>query len=213
MSERAACRATGQHRSAQRRPPAGRRGADPDSGLREWLRQWAKTHPRQGFRRAYHDARAEGWAVNHKKIQRLWRAEGLRAPVRRRRKRLGGPVERSITADRLIDELDRIAAERGHPAVLRCDSGPELVCSVMADRAGERVGLAFIPPGRPWRNGYIESFDGRLRDECLNINSFWSPTQARVVITEWKTDYNQRRRHSALGYRTPAGYAAICTHQ
>ncbi|MGY1962584.1 IS3 family transposase [Nocardia gipuzkoensis] len=259
MSERAACRVTGQHRSTQRRPPADQRGTDPDSGLREWLRQWAKTHPRQGFRRAYHSARAEGWAVNHKKIQRLWRTEGLRVPVRRRRKRLGsstvtdvtadapnrvwatdfqfdatddgrpvkivsivdehtreclgGLVERSITADRLIDELDRIAAERGYPAVLRCDNGPELACSAMADWAGERVGLAFIPPGQPWRNGYIESFNGRLRDECLNINSFWSLTQARVVITDWKTDYNQRRRHSALGYRTPAGYAAICTHQ
>lgn len=83
----------------------------------------------------------------------------------------------------------------------------------MADWAGERVGPAFIPPGQPRRNGYIESFDGRLRDECLNTNSFWSPTQARVVITDWKTDYNQRRRHSALGYRTTAGYTAICTHQ
>ncbi len=170
--------------------------------------------------------------MNHKKIQRLWRAEGLRVPVRRRRKRLGastvtevtadapnrvwaidfqfdatddgrpvkivsivdehtreclgGLVERSITADRLIDELDRIAAGRGYPAVLRCDNGPELAYSVMADWAGERVGLAFIPPGQPWRNGYIESFNGRLRDECLNINSFWSLTQARVVITDWK---------------------------
>lgn len=58
----------------------------------------------------------------------------------------------------------------------------------MADWAGERVGLAFIPPGQPWRNGYIESFNDRLRDECLNINSFWSLTHARVVITDWKTN-------------------------
>ncbi|MEU7634441.1 integrase core domain-containing protein, partial [Nocardia sp. NPDC049220] len=126
---------------------------------------------------------------------------------------LGGLVERSITSDRLIGELDRIAAGRGHPAVLRCDNGLEMACSAMADWARERVGLAFIPPGQPWCNGYIESFNGRLRDECLNINSFWSLTQARVVITDWKTDYNQRRRHSGLGYRTPAGYAAVCTHQ
>jgi transposase InsO family protein len=67
--------------------------------LREWLRHWARTHPRQGFRRAYHDARAEGWAVNHKKIQRLWRAEGLRVPVRRRRKRLGTSTVTEVTAD------------------------------------------------------------------------------------------------------------------
>ena len=68
-----------------------------------------------------------------------------------------------------IAELDRIAAQRGYPEVIRCDNGPELACTAMADWAGERVGLAFIPPGEPWRNGYIESFNGRLRDECLNI--------------------------------------------
>jgi transposase InsO family protein len=66
----------------------------------------------------------------------------------------------------------------------------------MRDRAGARVGLAFIPPGRPWRNGYIESFNGRLRDECLNITLFWPLTQARAVITDWKDEYNHHRRHS-----------------
>ena len=98
---------------------------------------------------------------------------------------LGGLVERNITGDDLIDELDRIAAQRGYPAVLRCDNGPELACAAMADWARERLGLAFIPPGEPWRNGYVESFNSRFRDECLNINSFWSLAQARVVITEY----------------------------
>src|SRR2546422_1194529 len=70
----------GQNRSTQRRPPAATTPADPDAGLRAWLRAWAKDHPRRGFRPAYHDARAEGWNVNHKKIQRLWRDEGLRVP-------------------------------------------------------------------------------------------------------------------------------------
>ena len=107
-------------------------------------------------------------------------------------------------ADVLIDELDRLAVARGYPAVLRCDNGPELACAAMADWAGERVGLSFIPPGEPWRNGYVESFNSRVRDECLNINIFWSLAQARVVITDWKEDYNHRRRHSALGYKTPA---------
>ncbi len=86
----------------------------------------------------------------------------------------------------------------------------------MADWAGERVGLHFIPPGQPWRNGYIESFNSRVRDECLNINmfwSFWSLAQVRVVISDWKADYNHRRRHSALGYQAPAVYAAGRTHQ
>ena len=88
-----------------------------------------------------------------------------------------------------------------------------LACTAMADWARERVGLAFIPPGQPWRNGYIESFKARVRDECLNINIFWSLTQARVVIADWKQEYNHHRPHSAVGYRTPASYAAACTHR
>lgn len=261
VSERFACRVTGQHRATQRHEPVVATPADPDAALREWLRTYAKKHPRRGFRPAYHDARGEGWAVNHKKIQRLWREEGLRVPQRRRRKRhgtstaplavvadapdrvwavdfqfdvttdgrpikivsiidehtrecLGGMVERSITGDLLTGELDRIAAQRGtYPAVLRCDNGPELACSAMADWASGRVGLHFIPPGEPWRNGYVESFNSRIRDECLNINSFWSLAQARVVISDWKHDYSQHRRHSSLGYLPPARYAAACTHR
>ncbi len=234
VSERFACRVVGQQRSTQRRPLRATTPADPDAALRDWLRQWVKDHPRRGFRNAYWDARGEGWAMNHKKIQRLWREEGLRVPQRRRRKRtgtsnalqptadapnrvwavdfqfdattdgrpvkivsvidehtrecLGGLVARSVTAEVLIDELDRLAVQRGYPAVLRCDNGPELACTAMADWAGERVGLAFIPPGEPWRNGYVESFNGRVRDECLNINSFWSLTHARVVISDWILD-------------------------
>ena len=84
----------------------------------------------------------------------------------------------------------------------------------MADWTGERTGLHFIPPGQPWRNGYIKSSNSRVRDECLNINMFWSLAQARVVISDWKADYNhrRRRRHSALGYQAPAVYAAAPTH-
>ena len=175
--------------------------------------------------------------MNHKKLQRLWREDGLRVPQRRRRKRLGtsttaavvvadapnavwgidfqfdatndgrpiklvsivdehtreslgGLVERSITADKLTGELDRIAADRGYPAALRADNGPELTCTAMSDWAAGRVGLAFIPPSEPWRNGHIESFNGRVRDECLNINVFgpWptpgssSPTGIRIQL-------------------------------
>jgi putative transposase len=199
--------------------------------------------------------------VNHKKIQRLWRDEGLRVPQRSRRKRhgtsttphsvsadapsqvwavdfqfdvtthgrpikivsivdehtrecLGRMVERSITGEHLIAELDPLAAERGsYPRVLRCDDGLELACSAMADWAKGKVGLHFIPPGEPWRNGYVESFNSRIRDECLNINSFWSLAQARVVISDWKRDYNHYRRHSALGYQPPARYAATYPHR
>src|SRR3954452_4210453 len=88
-AQRFACRVTGQNRTTQRHQRAAATPPAPDARLRSWLRQYAKDHPRRGFRPAYHDARAEGWMVNHKKIQRLWREEGLRVPQRRRRKRLG----------------------------------------------------------------------------------------------------------------------------
>lgn len=117
---------------------------------------------------------------------------------------LGGLVERNITGDDLINELDGIAAVRGYRAVLRCDNGPELACAAMADWARERVGLHFIPPGEPWHNSYVESFNSRIRNECLSINIFWSLAQARVVIADWKEDYNHRRRRTS--YRGPAKY-------
>ena len=259
MSERMACRLAGLSRSAYRRPLKGDTTADPDRALRDWLRAYAKKHPRWGYRRAYHDARGEGWVVNHKKIQRLWREEGLRVPQRRRRKRvgsstvdapaavapnlvwavdfqfdadeqgrpikicsivdehtrecIGGLVERSITADRLTAHLEDLVAVRGAPAVLRSDNGPEFISDAMADWAGTRTGLSYIPPGSPWRNGYVESFNSRIRDECLNINSFYSLLHAQVIIGDWKDEYNHHRRHSSLGYLTPAEYARQCTHQ
>ena len=89
VSERFACRVTGQYRTTQRHRAHAETPADPDAALRTWLRANAKDHPRWGFRRAYHDARGEGWVVNHKKLQRIWREEGLRVPIRARRKRLG----------------------------------------------------------------------------------------------------------------------------
>ena len=153
VSERFACVVVGQNRTTQRREPISTTAADPNTGLRTWLRQYAKDHPRWEFRRAYHDARAEGWPVNHKKIQRLWREEGLRVPIRRRR------------------------------------------------------------PESPWRNEYVESFNGRVRDECLSINLVWSLTHARIVTSDWKDEYNHHRPHSSLGYLRPVRYAATCTHQ
>ena len=261
VSERFACRVVGQHRSTQRHTPASQTVEDPDAALRAWLREYAGKHPRWGHRRAYHDARGEGWTVNHKKIQRLWREEGLRVVVKRRRKRvgsstappvpsatgpnmvwaidfqfdsttdgrpvkilsvvdehtrecLGGLVERSITGEVLATELNRITATRGGggPAVLRLDNGPEMIAAALAEWAGTRTGMLFIPPGEPWRNPFIESFNGRLRDECLNIHLFWSLTHAKVTIGDWKEEYNHDRPHSSLGYRTPRAYAAICTH-
>ena len=122
-------------------------------------------------------------------------------------------VERSITAERLVAEFEQVfAAAGGPPRVLRMDNGPELVSQALQRFCDGKVGLCYIPPGTPWNNGYIESFNNRLRKECLNRNHWNTLFEARVVIGDFKHEYNQRHRHSALGYRTPAEYAAACRH-
>src|SRR5690606_20772160 len=122
-------------------------------------------------------------------------------------------AERSITAQRLVVELERVfAAVGGPPKVLRMDNGPELISDALQQFCTDRVGIIYIPPGTPWNNGFIESFNRRLRNECLNRNHWTSLLEARVVIGDFKTDHNQRHRHSALGYLTPAEYAARCDH-
>ena len=250
VSERFACRVTGQHRTTQRHQPAAATPADPDAALRDLAARVGESpsavgfpprlsrRPRRGLGREPQEdpavvarGRAAGAAApttqtsgrQHRTGKptadapnRVWAVDFQfdattdGRPVKivsiideHTRECLGGLVERSITADVLIDELDRLAAQRGYPAVLRCDNGPELACAAMADWAGERVGLSFIPPGEPWRNGYVESFNSRVRDECLNINIFWSLAQARVVIGDWKDEYNQHRRHSAARLSRP----------
>ena len=109
--------------------------------------------------------------------------------------------------------IESLAVTRGYPKVLRSDNGPEFVCDAVAEWAQNRMGLIFIPPGQPWRNGYVESFHARQRDECLNINSFYSLLHAQVLIADWNKEYNTIRRHSSLGYKTPVEYAKDCTHR
>ena len=122
-------------------------------------------------------------------------------------------VERSITAERLVDELEKVFAA---PAAHRRCCGWTTVQSSFPKRcngsAKNKVGLSYIPPGTPWNNGYIESFNNRLRKECLNRNHWNTLFEARVVIGDFKDEHNHRHRHSALGYRTPAEYAARCSH-
>ena len=101
---------------------------------------------------------------------------------------LGDIVERSITGEDLITERDRLAAQLSpYPAVLHCDHEPVSACAAITERAREHAGLDFIPPGERWRTGYVESFHSRVRAECLNVNTFWSLTQARVVISDLTT--------------------------
>ncbi len=122
-------------------------------------------------------------------------------------------VERSITAERLVTELKKVfAVAGGPPRVLRMDNEPEMISHALQQFCADRVGIVYIPPGTQWNNGFVESFDRRLRAECLNRNHWTSVLEARVVIGDFKQAHNRRHRHSAPGYLTPAEYAAACTH-
>ena len=259
VSERWACRLVGQHRSTQRHQPA---EPDRDRALRAELRQLSRAHPRWGYRRAHAVLREQGWVVNRKAVQRLWREEGLRVPVRRRkRQRLGvstTPADRlaaehpnhvwaldyqfdqttdgrilkllnvvdehtrealSVTVDRGIDAdttvklLDRLVTERGAvPRFIRMDNGPELTANALRDWCRfTGTGTSYIEPGSPWQNPYVESFGGRLRDELLAVEAFTSLLEARVLVEDWRIEYNTLRPHSALGYLTPTDYAKTWT--
>jgi putative transposase len=244
----------GQHRSTQRLPPPV--VSDEEQFLRGYLRDFSKKRPRWGWRRAAKQLRRDGWRVNNKRIQRLWRNEGLKVPYRKRKKPhrgIGAPVgamspiapnalwaldfqfdttddnrtikllnivdeftrecpaivvERSIDADLVVATLDRLALTRGAPAFIRFDNGPEFVAHAVADWCRfNGVGSIFIDPGSPWQNAWIESFNGRLRDELLNGWQFNSLLEAKVIIEDWRIDYNLNRPHSAHGDLTPSEFA------
>ncbi|MCH7901741.1 MAG: IS3 family transposase [Acidobacteria bacterium] len=258
VSQRRACRVVGQHRSTQRREP--RPEPVEDEKLRRRLRRFARRHPRLGWRKAHDVVRREGFVVNHKKIQRLWREEGLRRPPPRKNKKrrpgtsdgtllraehpnhvwaldfqfdetadqrrlkllnivdehtreaLAMDVHRSMGADHVVSCLERLVAQRGAPKHLRMDNGPELIAWALRDWCRlSGLDTVYIEPGSPWENPWIESFNGRARDELLNIEEFGSLTEARVVIEDWRIEYNTWRPHSSLGGLTPAEYAATWT--
>jgi putative transposase len=232
-----------------RRPLKADTPDDPDRALRAWLRDYARRHARWGYRRAYVDARRDGWQVNHKKIQRLWAEEGLRVVVKRRRKRigvstipamvaekagdvwsvdfqfdstitgkpvkilsivdehtrecLGGVVDYSITGLDLAEQLDVLAIDRGMPQALRMDNGPELISNAVAQWASE-TDRVFIPPGQPWRNGYVESFNGKLRDECLNVNQFTHSTMLEASSASGRRNTTPSGRIHPWGIRPRA---------
>ena len=205
--------------------------------------------------------RRDGQPVNHKRIRRLWREEGLRRPVscrtrrrvrpdsvqrlraerpnqvwaldfqfdetadRRRlkllnivdehtREALAMHVDRRADADTVITILQRLTADRGAPAHLRMDNGPELIAWALRDWCRfSGTGAVYIEPGSPWENPYVESFNGRVRDELLNVEEFGSLTEAQVLVEAWRVEYNTYRPHSALGGLTPAEYAQQWTTQ
>lgn len=117
--------------------------------------------------------------------------------------------EHSIGGNHLTRILDGVCSRRGRPAVIRTDNGPEFIGKAILNWAyRNNVSLKLIEPGKPNQNAYVESFNGRLRDECLNEHWFIDMVHARSVIERWRLEYNTERPHSALGYLTPAQYAA-----
>jgi putative transposase len=250
MSERRACGLADVCRATVRYQP---RRAE-DESVRQRLRELAALRKRFGYRRLGVLLRREGVVVNHKRVYRLYREEGL-SLRRRKRKRLtsegrgpgelaNGPdevwsldfvsdctaqsrrlklltivdtftreslaieVDTSISGERVARVLDRVIGERGaQPDEIVMDNGPEMTSRALDQWAYERgVRLRFIAPGKPVQNCFIESFNGRLRDECLNQHWFWSLTDARQIIETWRLDYNRARPHSALGGLTPEEY-------
>ena len=124
------------------------------------------------------------------------------------REALAIEVDRSIDADHVVDVLDRLAMQRGAPVFIRFDNGPEFVAHAVDDWCRfNGTGAMFIDPGSPWQNAWIESFNGRLRDELLNSWRFDSLREARVIIEDWRLDYNADRPHSAHGDLTPTEFA------
>jgi len=114
-------------------------------------------------------------------------------------------VARRLGSNEVIETLAEVMLWRGIPEHIRSDNGPEFVAKELRkwlSRVG--TGPLYIEPGSPWENGYCESFNGKLRDECLNGEIFYSMREAQVVIEKWHAEYNTRRPHSALGYRPPA---------
>ena len=216
----------GQPRTTQRRV---RKVASDEGALRGDIVRLASRFGRYGYRRVTDMLRIEGWGVKHKRVERIWRQEGLKVPQRQpKRGRLWlndgscirlRPLYRghvwsydfvaSRTHDgralKLLTVLADLFVRHGPPEYLRSDNGPEFTAKLVRRWLG-RVGveMLFIEPGSPWENGYNESFNGKLRDELLNGEIFYSLAEAAVLVEQWRREYNTVRPHSACGGFPPA---------
>jgi putative transposase len=119
-------------------------------------------------------------------------------------------VEKSMPCLKVIETLTWLFHTRGIPQYIRSDNGPEFVAQAIQKWLGESgCGTLYIEPGSPWENAYIESFNGKLRDECLNREVFRNGREAQIVVEAWRREYNECRPHSALGYLTPTEFARV----
>jgi len=256
VSERRACQVLEQVRTTQRLKPC---ISDEEEQLTSQIVELATKYGRYGYRRITALLKQENWKVNHKRVERIWRKEGLKVPQRQpkrgrlwlndgscvrlrpeykdhvwsydfmvdrttdgrsfriltildeyTRECLAIEVERRITSQNVIDKLFELFIFRAIPAYIRSDNGPEFTAKAIRNWLS-RMGVKtlFIEPGSPWENGYIESFNGKLRDELLNREVFTTLMEAKVLIEKWRQDYNTVRPHSALRYRPPAPEAVL----
>ncbi len=214
----------------------------------------ATEYGRYGYRRITALLKAQGWRVNHKRVERIWRREGLKVPkkqpkrgrlwlndgscIRLRPERpnhvwaydfvscrthdgravrmltlidefsrecLAIRAARNLKSDNILEILTELFTLRGVPEHIRSDNGPEFTAKVVRSWL-PKVGVQtlFIEPGSPWENGYCESFNGKLRDELLNGEVFYSLKEVQILTERWRREYNTFRPHSSLGYRPPA---------
>jgi putative transposase len=242
----------GQHRSTQRRVP---RGRDDEERLTADIIALARQYGRYGYRKIAELLRSTaGWVVNDKRVERIWRQEGLKVPqkqpkkgrlwlndgscIRLRAERpnhvwsydfveerthdgrkyrmlnvidefthecLAIRAQRQLKAVDVIDVLSDLFILRGVPEYIRSDNGAEFIAKAVQEWiAAVGAKTAYIAPGSPWENGFIESFNARLRDELLNGEIFYSLKEAQVVIESWRRHYNTLRPHGSLGYKPPA---------
>ena len=127
------------------------------------------------------------------------------------RESLAIEVDRSTRAKDVILVLEYLFMVRGSPKFIRSDNGAEFIANAIKKWLKEKhVETLYIEPGSPWENGYVESFNGKLRDEILNRELFYSVKEAKVIVEDWRLEYNNHRPHSSLGYMTPAAYATNC---
>ena len=255
-SERRACRVIGQPRSTQRYD---KRVPDDEHLLRVQILRLASEYGRYGYRRVTAMLRNQGWAVNHKRVERIWRQEGLKVPQKQpkrgrlwladgsivrlkpefpkhvwsydfmqhrthngipfrvlnvidefSRECLSVKVARRLTHRDVLDVLFDLFLERGVPVHIRSDNGSEFIAKkVRMFLFRLSVKPLFIEPGSPWENGYIESFNGKMRDELLDREIFYSLKEAQILIEMWRNHYNMVRPHSSLGYRPPTPAAVV----
>ncbi len=249
VSERRACETAGADRSMVRYQSK----RSDDAELHEAVKRVSAERKRFGYRRIHVMVEREGFSVNHKKLRRIYREEGLQVRKRGGRKRalgtrrpmivpeavnqrwsldfvsdaftdgrrlrifavvddysrecLGLFADTSISGIRIARELDAVIVQRGKPAMIVSDNGTEFTSQAIL-RWSQEAGIEwrYIAPGKPMQNAFIESFNGRLRDECLNENLFSSLAEAREILEKWKEDYNNIRPHSVLGNISPAEF-------